>query len=139
MRLTRAGEYAVRCVLYLARRGPGALVSRKEVAEEADIPGQFLAKIAQQLARQGIIEIMQGAGGGYRLSTDPDRITMLEVIETIIGEIALNDCVLRPGSCGNSDICAVHRVWGEAQARLRDHLNGVTFADLLAEEERLRG
>ena len=137
MRLTRAGEYAVRCVLYLARRGQGALVSRKEVAEEADIPGQFLAKIAQQLARQGIIEILQGAGGGYRLLAEPDQVTMLEVIECIIGEISLNDCVIRPESCSNSSICAVHRVWNQAQVLLRDHLGGVTFADLLDEEKRI--
>ena len=129
----------MRCVLYLARRGRGTLVSRKEIADEADIPGQFLAKIAQQLARQGIIEIQQGASGGYRLLAGPEQITMLEVIETIIGEIALNDCVIRPGSCDNSSICAVHRVWNQAQVLLRDHLRGVTFADLLAEEERIAG
>ena len=137
MRLTRAGEYAVRCVLYLSRRGRGALVSRKEVAREADIPGQFLAKIVQQLARHGIIEIMQGASGGYRLLLEPGQITMLEVIETIIGEISLNDCVVRPDSCGNSGICAVHQVWSQAQEQLRDYLHGVTFSDLLVEEKRL--
>jgi DNA-binding IscR family transcriptional regulator len=32
-----------------------------------DIPAQFLGKIAQQLARAGIIEIVQGSKGGYRL------------------------------------------------------------------------
>lgn len=137
MRLTRAGEYAVRCVLCLARRGRGELVSRKEVANEADIPGQFLAKIAQQLARQGVIEILQGAGGGYRLLAEPNQITMLEVIETIIGEISLNDCVVRPASCENSGVCAVHQVWCQAQEQLRDHLRGVTFADLLVEEDKL--
>ena len=112
-------------------------MSRKEVAAKADIPGQFLAKIAQQLAREGIIEILQGAAGGYRLLVEPENITMLEVIETIIGEISLNDCVLRPSSCDNSGICAVHRVWGQAQNQLRDYLYGVTFADLLAEEKKL--
>ena len=134
MRLTRAGEYAVRCVLYLARQEPGTLVGRKEIADQVDIPGQFLAKIAQQLAREGIIEIQQGAGGGYRLLRAPDRITLLEVIETIIGEIFLNDCVGRPASCDNSGGCAVHRVWLRAQQQLRDTLRQVTFADLLAEE-----
>jgi len=64
---------------------------------------------------------------------------MLEVIETIIGEISLNDCVIRPGSCGNSGVCAVHRVWSGAQLQLREYLRGVTFADLLAEEEKLLG
>ena len=60
MRLTRAGEYAVRCILYLASRGEGVVSRRKELAEAMDIPEQFLSKIAQQLARAGMIEIVQG-------------------------------------------------------------------------------
>jgi Rrf2 family iron-sulfur cluster assembly transcriptional regulator len=134
MRLTRAGEYAVRCVLYLSRQGEGVLVSRQEVATATDTPTHFLAKIAQQLAKAGIIEIVQGAKGGYRLLRPPTGITLLEVIETIIGEIFLNDCIARPSSCRNSLACTVHRVWLKAREQLRATLASVNFADLLAEE-----
>lgn len=134
MRLTRAGEYAVRCVLYLAKKGDGELVSRQEIAEQCDVPSHFLAKIAQQLAKVGIIEILQGAKGGYRLLRRPEKITLLDVIETIIGEIFLNDCVIRPESCHNSLDCAVNRVWIRARDQLRQTLSEVTFADLMAEE-----
>lgn len=135
MRLTRAGEYAVRCVLYLARCGKGVLVSRQEIADQADVPAHFLAKIAQQLARLGIIEIQQGARGGYVLLKEPDSLTMLEVIEGIIGEISLNDCVGRPDSCRNSPTCVVHQVWCTANDQLRTTLQLVTFATLLKNEE----
>ena len=134
MRLTRAGEYAVRCVLYLAKKGDGELVSRQEIAEECDVPSHFLAKIAQQLAKAGIIEILQGAKGGYRLVKPPDKITLLDVIETIIGEIFLNDCVIRPEACHKSLDCAVNRVWIKARDHLRTILAEVTFADLMKEE-----
>lgn len=133
MRLTRAGEYAVRCVLYLARFGKGVSVSRHEVASRADIPTHFLAKIAQQLARANIIEITQGATGGYRLLHEPEEITLLAVIEAIIGEISLNDCVARPESCAISPLCTVHRVWNRAASQLRETLRETTFADLLDE------
>ncbi|HIJ91085.1 MAG: Rrf2 family transcriptional regulator [Desulfobulbaceae bacterium] len=134
MRLTRAGEYGIRCVLYLARHGKGTLVSRKEIAVRTDVPPHFLAKIAQQLARAGIIEILQGANGGYRLLTDPERITMLEVIEAIIGEISLNDCVSRPESCRISARCTVHRVWNKANQQLRATLEETNFATLASED-----
>jgi len=134
MRLTRAGEYAVRCVLYLVKKEGGELVSRQEIAEQCDVPSHFLAKIAQQLAKAGIIEILQGARGGYRLLLPPEKITLLQVIETIIGEIFLNDCVIRPESCNNSLDCAVNRVWIRARDQLRQTLSEVTFADLLREE-----
>lgn len=134
MRLTRAGEYAVRCVLCLARKGTGKLVSRQEVAEIGDIPAQFLAKIAQQLAKEGIVEILQGARGGYKLLRAPENLTMLEVIEAIIGEISLNICVSRPESCQNSPECVVHRVWNRANEQLRTTLAEVSFADLVEQE-----
>ena len=134
MKLTRAGEYGVRCVLYLASQGQGTLVSRKVVADYFDIPGKFLAKIAQQLARVDVIEIKQGAKGGYMLIRDPTKLTMLEVVEALIGEIALNDCVISANTCRSSTNCAVNRVWVKARNQLRETLAGVTFADLLQED-----
>ena len=131
MKLTRAGEYAVRCILYLSKKGEGVLVSRKEVAAHAVIPGHFLAKIAQDLARAGIIEIRQGSKGGFRLLKDPKDITLLQVVETMIGEIILNDCVVRPESCEVSPNCAVHNVWITARDQLRNTLGSVTFAQLI--------
>lgn len=133
MRLTRAGEYAVRCVLYLTKKGKGVLVGRNEIANNTDTPPQFLAKIAQQLARSGIIEILQGAGGGYRLLKEPANISLLEVIESIIGEISLNDCVTRPDCCSNSATCTVHRVWNKARRELRATLQEANFAQLAGE------
>ena len=133
MRLTRAAEYAIRCMVYLATRGKGVLTSRQEIADKADIPTHFLAKIAQDLARANFIQIRQGAKGGFILARNPEQITMLEVVETMIGEIYLNECVSRPSSCRVSYDCAMHRVWMEARAQLRQTLNGVTFDQLIRE------
>ena len=134
MKLTRAGEYAIRCVLYLASQGQGTLVSRRVIADYFDIPDKFLAKIAQQLAKAGMIGIKQGARGGYVLIRDPADITMLAVVEALIGEIALNDCVISADSCRNSSNCALNRVWTKARNQLRDTLAGVNFTDLLKED-----
>jgi len=133
MRLTRAAEYAIRCVLYLSRQGQGVLVSRQEVAQQADIPAHFLAKIAQDLAKAGLIEIRQGARGGFVLRKHPAAISLLEVVETMIGEIHLNDCIARPDGCKASYHCAVHRVWQDARDQLRASLRQVSFEQLLAD------
>ena len=84
MRLTRAAEYAIRCMVYLSTQGRGVLTSRQEIATKADIPTHFLAKIAQDLARANFIEIRQGARGGVVLTRKPAQITLLEVVETMI-------------------------------------------------------
>ena len=133
MRLTRAAEYAIRCMLYLSRQGQGVLTSRQEIALQADIPPPFLAKIAQDLAKAGLIEIRQGARGGFILRRDPAAISLLEVVETMIGEIFLNDCVARPGGCKVHYPCAVHRVWLGARDQLRHTLRQATFDQLITE------
>jgi len=134
MRLTRAGEYAVRCVLYLASKGVDILCNRKQIAAEMDIPDQFLSKIAQQLAHAGFIDIVQGSRGGLKLAIAPENLTMLDVVEAVIGEIYLNDCVIRPESCRRSQACTVHQVWENARSQLRDTLREATFASLLTED-----
>jgi Rrf2 family iron-sulfur cluster assembly transcriptional regulator len=134
MRLTRAGEYAVRCILYLAGRPPGDVISRREVAAAMDIPDPFLSKIAQQLAKAGIIEIIQGAKGGYRLLVSSEKVTLLDVVEAISGEISLNDCLMRPGACSRSPTCKVHQVWQKAREQLRETLRQATIDQLLGDE-----
>ncbi|WP_456432568.1 RrF2 family transcriptional regulator [Thermosulfuriphilus sp.] len=139
MKLTRAGEYAIRCVFYLSGQPPERVVSRKEVALAMEIPDHFLAKIAQQLALAGIIEILQGSKGGYRLLKDPAQISILDVVEAVSGEISLNECVIRPEACSRSPSCPVHRVWEKARSQFRETLKEATFAKLLAEEELKEG
>ncbi len=133
MRLTRAAEYAIRCILYLSQQGQGVLTSRQEIAQQADIPTHFLAKIAQDLAKAGLIEIRQGARGGFILRKEPAAITLLEVVETMIGEISLNDCIARPSGCKVSYHCAVHRIWLDARDQLRNTLRQVSFEQLIAD------
>jgi Rrf2 family protein len=120
-------------MVYLSNKGLGILTSRQEIASKADIPTHFLAKIAQDLARSGFIEIKQGARGGFMLLKDPARITLLEVVETMIGEIYLNDCVARPSSCKMTGECSVHKIWMTARDQLRQTLRDVTFAQLIKE------
>jgi Rrf2 family iron-sulfur cluster assembly transcriptional regulator len=134
VRLIRAGEYAVRCVLYMCTYPKGNVVSKREISEAMEIPMEFLGKIAKQLKRVGIFEIVQGAKGGFRLLRDPKKITLLEVVEAVIGEIFLNDCIMNPDSCRRSSHCKVHRVWEEAKDQLRERLRSVTFMELASGE-----
>ena len=134
MRLTRAGEYGVRCILFLSGNGHGKVVGRVKIAKAMDIPEQFLGKIAQQLARSGLIEIIQGAQGGYRLLFSPDKLSLLDVVEAVTGEILLNDCIIKPESCFRSPGCSIHRVWEKAREQLRSTLREATFAKLLEDE-----
>lgn len=101
-----------------------------------DIPAQYLGKVAQTLARAGLIAIRQGSRGGYELAGDPAKISLLRVVEAVDGEIFLNDCLQLPDFCDRRPICPVHRVWGRACRQLRGMLDGIHLAQLVDEELR---
>ena len=124
MEITRATEYAVRCVLHLALEPRDRVVPRREIAAAREIPEQFLGKIAQRLARAGIIRIHQGARGGYELAVPADQLTLLAVVEAAEGGLVLNNCVMHAKTCSRTCVCAAHRVWAEARRQLRATLAG---------------
>ncbi|WP_068671649.1 RrF2 family transcriptional regulator [Thermosulfurimonas dismutans] len=133
MKITQAEDYGIRCILYLSRY-PKKVVPRWRIARSMDIPEPFLAKIAQDLARAGIIEIIRGRKGGYRLRIPPEELSVLQVMEAMSGEMFLSPCVLDPENCRRSPLCPVHETWKELRKLIRDKLENAKFSDLVKRE-----
>ena len=129
-RLTNAGEYAVRLMIYLAGRDQEQLISAREIAENQKIPQRFLRSIVSQFAKQGFINSFQGNGGGIRLAPGAENRTLLEIIEAVEGPIYLNVCMQGELACQFSSHCAVHLVWHEAQAAIQKILGKKRIKDL---------
>ena len=80
--LSRTSGYAIHATLHIAARaGPDNAVPAASVAEALDIPSNYLAKILNTLAREGILASERGRTGGFRLARDPEEITLLDVVE----------------------------------------------------------
>ncbi len=129
MYVTRKADYAVRCVLLLAGE-PARIFSAAEIAHSMSIPRSFLAKILQELSRGGIVRSTQGTRGGYRLSRDPSRINLLEVIEAVQGPSAANACAVDKRVCSLSRSCAVHPVWVSVRESVEKKLKKENFGRL---------
>jgi Rrf2 family iron-sulfur cluster assembly transcriptional regulator len=131
MQLTRAGEYAVLGVLYLAQE-PETVTMLTQVAEAEEVPESFLRKIFRQLRQKGIVAAQRGRSGGFRLARPPDQISVLEVVEAIEGPITLNVCIMGVAACPRVKKCPLHEVWMKAHEALRSVLGAATLADLVA-------
>ncbi len=133
MKITQAEDYGIRCVLYLSKY-PKKVIPRWRIARSMDIPEPFLAKIAQDLARAGIIEIVRGRKGGYRLRIPPEELSLLRVIEAMSGDMFLSMCVLDPETCDRTPICPLHETWKELRDLIRNKLENTKFSDLVNQE-----
>lgn len=137
MQLTREGDYAVRVMVELAG-APGAVVPGRIIGARQAIPPAHLAKIIQGLRRAGLVRTWRGAGGGVTLALPPEQVTLRQVIEAVGGPIALNRCLIEPGTCPRDRFCPAYPVWQRVQALLLRELDRVTMAELALEARRGR-
>lgn len=135
MLLSRACEYGIQAVLYLAQHYDVPYISIKEIAEKNNISFHFLGKIAQTLTQKGILVSYKGPKGGVRLAKAPEEITVLEVVEAIDGLNLLKKCVLGMPTCGDEQPCALHNTWGKIRAEIYKMLSEKSIAQLIDEKE----
>jgi predicted ArsR family transcriptional regulator len=65
--ITRNTDYAIRALLVLADK-EGEYVSAREIAEEQDIPYEYVRKILQELIKEKMVVSKEGGKGGFRLT-----------------------------------------------------------------------
>lgn len=105
-------QHALRALIYLATRAPGAPVLVREIAGEAKVPRQSLAKILHGLRNKGLVRSTKGPGGGYRLAKPAAEIRVVEVIEAVDGPVQLSkSCVMGLEECDDEESCALHDYW----------------------------
>lgn len=126
MKLTPAAEFALRGSLILAEYAGGNPVTLDTICAERDLPKQYLVKIFASLARAGLVKPVRGKHGGYLLARDPDKITILEVIEAVEGPLAMNLCQKDPPECEEWD-CPIRPAWAEIQEFIQLKLGSLTL------------
>ncbi|MFL5870795.1 MAG: RrF2 family transcriptional regulator [Solirubrobacterales bacterium] len=133
MRVSAKADYALRGVLEIAAaRNPP--VKRDEIAKAQRIPVKFLETILGELKHAGIIASQRGAEGGYSLAKDAAEVTVADVIRVIDGPLAhIRDT--RPESLDYQGVAEpLKDVFVALRARMREVLESVTLADLVARE-----
>lgn len=130
MVITRATEYAIRAVLFLASQPRHEVVLKKDICREQDITPAFLTKILQPLIKIGIVGSHRGVGGGFYLLKEPADVTLLDVIKAEEGPLYLNLCMADETHCERELYCPINQVWHEARTQLLQVLNRYNFAQL---------
>lgn len=131
MQFTKAEEYGLLGVIYLAEKDQSAVTPLSEISEAKKIPEKFLAKIFQSLSRTGIVRSHRGVRGGFTLGKDPETISVKDVVESIQGPYHLMKCIDDAGICDESDFCALRELLIMAENRLVEVFENHTLADLV--------
>ena len=120
-------------MLNLARhKGEGdESVILKKISKEEDISIRYLEQIIIPLKLKRLVSSTRGAGGGYALAKDPKKIKLIDILETLEGDLSLVDCVDDADCCERRPDCSTYIVWKKASSLLKDYFSRLTLDDLL--------
>ncbi len=137
MKLQKATRFGLYAVLELARE-PDRHLSANDIAEKYGISTNHLAKVLRTLSRARLVESVRGAGGGYRFTGNPRRITLLDII------VLFED--IGPGAPRRGDIDersdlgkAIRTVLSEIDDIAQATLRSITISTLFTLMARQRG
>lgn len=135
MKISTKGRYALRMLLDLAEHQNGGFVALKDVAARQGISKKYLEQIVPVLNRSDILQTNRGFQGGYRLSRQPDRYTVGEILRLTEGSLAPVACLEHsPIECERSRECATLPVWQGLNRVITEYLDGITLQDILDQE-----
>jgi len=112
--------------------------TRREIASSQELDDSYLENILLDLKKNEIVKSIRGVKGGFVLSRPPESITLLEIIESLQGEIVPSECVTLPSICDRASYCVTRPVWLRLQQAQKQVLLDVTVRDLLDEELKTR-
>ena len=130
MQFTKAEEYGLLGILYLADKEQNIITPLSEISQAQEIPEKFLAKIFQSLSRSGLVRSHRGVRGGFTLGKRPEEISIKEVLESIQGPYHLLKCIPEPVLCNKAEFCALRELLVVAENKLISVFEQHTLADL---------
>lgn len=130
--LKREESYALHALLLLAEE-PG--LSAQEIAQKLKAPPAFMAKVLSKLAKAGLVESRMGRAGGVWLKLPPEEITLLEVMESLSGPVAVDLCATlkRCPTEEKRGFCYLKPNLVRMNQEIRKTLASLTLKDILPE------
>ncbi len=132
MLLTKKSEYALLSLVIIAKSDQPKNVDI--LSKELNISKSFLAKILQNLAKNGVLNSFKGNNGGFTLKKVCEELTILEI--TTIAEEKLPlvfECTTTNSICSANILggCSVFPLLNNLQNKINGFLDELTLKDIL--------
>ena len=109
--LNNSADYALRAVLFIARRNGNGPANADVIAEALDVPRNYLGKILHQLVRAHVLTSVRGPNGGFSLAASPGSLALAQIIEPFQSLAPRSQCLLSDRACNPRRPCVSHKRW----------------------------
>jgi Rrf2 family protein len=97
IQISEAASLAIHSMVLIASADKQINVNK--IAEMTGASRNHLAKVMQRLVKDGLVKSTRGPAGGFVLKRKPDKITLLDIYQSIEGAIDMTGCPLDRPIC----------------------------------------
>ena len=120
LKISEAAVLALHGMAYLAAN-PDKLSPTREIAARLRVSEAHLSKVLQRLTKAGFVKSIRGPRGGFMLGKASDEISLLDVYESIDGQLVPSRCLF--GNPVHSPVdCILGGLLETIDEQVRDYL-----------------
>ena len=137
MELSCKSEYAILALLEMATHyNSGEPMQIRQIAAQQNIPDRYLEQLLATLRRGGIVKSQRGSKGGYLLTREPWKISILEILKCLEGlDVRTSEEDINPKTVDSS---VVEEIWQEATQAASSVLQKYSLQDLCEKRDSRR-
>jgi Rrf2 family protein len=122
--MSEAASIAVHAMVLIARSEKNVNVNL--LAEKTGASKNHIAKVMQRLVKQNLIKSTRGPTGGFVLGRSASKINLLEIYESIEGQIQVEGCPMEKQVCP-FDKCLMGGIANKLSLEFKNHLKKQTL------------
>ena len=126
--MSDAASIAIHSMVLIARAESG--INAVKIAEFTGFSKNHISKVCQRLVKNDLLKSFRGPTGGFTLKRSPEKITLLNIYESIEGTMEITDCPFENEVC-NFDKCLMVNVVNKLAVEFKNFLHKQTLKDYL--------
>ncbi len=119
--ITKQSDYGLILIAFVKNKG--RLVKLSELIEATKLPKRFLARIAAELVKEGLLVSKEGKTGGYLISPKIKTISLYNYLTIFEDDVVVCSCLDESYQCKFENIC-------HHQSFIKNRLNVVLIKEL---------
>lgn len=127
--ISQTAEYALRAIVCLVTY-PKNNLTTPQIAKITKVPPSYLSKVMQSLRKARLVQSQRGLHGGFKLLKDPEKLTLLEVVDAVDPIQMIQKCPLGLQSHGMR-LCSLHKSINDTIFMMREIFREATVQDIL--------
>lgn len=131
-KIHRKVEYALIALRHMKVKQPGQLTTVKEICRSYGCSFDATSRVLQVMVQKELLKSEQGAQGGYLIQKDLAKVSLLDLIEIVIGPISVVKCLdVEKGGCDIQENCNVIAPLAFLNDKIVDFYRSINIDEML--------